>query len=112
MSDLTFIEKDELERVLGMGGGYVMNLSNRTFAEFILDSTGRNIDHPRYNNASNSKAHRLRMFWKIEDNATVATLLTDMLDYSTETGPLVEDCRKIIDRAQRSRQAEVSKPAR
>lgn len=81
-----------------MGGGYVMNFSNRTFAEFILDSTGKNIDHPRYNNASNSKAHRLRMFWKIEENTTVAKLLNDMLDYSTETGPLVEDCRKIVNR--------------
>jgi hypothetical protein len=98
MSDLSFIERDKIERVLGMGSGYVLSFSNRTFAEFILDSTGRNIDHPRYNNASNSKAHRLRMFWKIEDNRVVAKLLNDMLDYSNETGPLVEDCRKIVDR--------------
>jgi hypothetical protein len=98
MSDLTFIEKEKFERVLAMGGGYVLNFRNRTFAEFVLDSTERNIDHPRYNNASNSKAHRLRMFWKIEDNRLVAKLLGDLLDYSNEAGPLVEDCRKIVDR--------------
>src|SRR5215467_7244332 len=81
-----------------MGGGYVMNFTKRTFAEFVLDCTGRNIEHPRYNNASNSKANRLRMFWKIEDNNVVAKLLSALLDYTNEMGPLVEDCRKVIDR--------------
>jgi hypothetical protein len=41
MSDLTAIEKRKLERLLGLGSGYVLNFSNRTFEEFILDCTGR-----------------------------------------------------------------------
>ena len=98
MADLTFVERQKFERILGMGSGYVLTFSNRTFAEFILDITGRDIYHSRYDNASNSKANRLRIFWKVEDNQVVAKLLSALLDYSSETGPLVEDCRKIIDR--------------
>ena len=39
MSDLRKIEKLKLEKMLDMGGGYVLDFSNRTFEEFILDST-------------------------------------------------------------------------
>lgn len=38
MSDLTASEKRKLERLFGMGGRYVLDLSNRTFAEFVEDS--------------------------------------------------------------------------
>ena len=40
MSDLSNVEKRHLERLFGMGSGYVLDFSNRTFEEFILDSTG------------------------------------------------------------------------
>jgi hypothetical protein len=43
MADLTAQEKRAFERVFGMGSGYVLNFSNRTFEEFILDTTGRDI---------------------------------------------------------------------
>ena len=43
MSDLTAIEKRKLERALGMGSGYVLDFSNRTFAEFFLDNFGIDI---------------------------------------------------------------------
>ena len=43
MSDLTNTEKRKFEQFLGMGTGYVLDFSNRTFAEFVQDSTGRNI---------------------------------------------------------------------
>ena len=39
MADLTSIEKLRLERLFGMGSGYVLDFSNRTFDEFILDNT-------------------------------------------------------------------------
>jgi hypothetical protein len=38
MSDLTFIEKTKLEKQFQMGGGYVLDFSNRTLAEFVADS--------------------------------------------------------------------------
>jgi hypothetical protein len=98
MSDLTFTEKQKFEQLLGMGTGYVLDFTNRTFAEFVKDSTGRNIYDSRYDNASGSKAHRLRMFWQKEDNHLVAKLMSDLLDYLGETGGRVEVCRLIVRR--------------
>lgn len=64
------MEREKFEQLLGMASGYVLDFTNRTFAEFILESTGRDIYDPRYDNASGSKAHRLRMFWKKEDTGS------------------------------------------
>ena len=38
MSDLTFTEKRKFEQLLKMGSGYVLDFSNRSFAEFVLDT--------------------------------------------------------------------------
>ena len=43
MSDLTSIEKRKMEKLLGMGGGYVLDFSNTTFDEFVKEATGRGI---------------------------------------------------------------------
>lgn len=98
MSNLTFTEKRKLEQLLGMKTGYVLDFSDRTFAEFVADATGRNIFDERYNYASGSKANRLRAFWQKEDNATVGKLMNEMLNYSEATGPLAEVCRLIVTR--------------
>lgn len=104
MSNLTNMEKRKFERLLGMGSGYVMNFSNRTFDEFISDSTGRSIYDPRYDSGSGSKANRLRAFWSEEGNSVVAKLMGDMLDYAVEIAsvekdnPLLADCRRAIVR--------------
>jgi hypothetical protein len=98
MSNLTFTEKRKLEQLLGMKTGYVLDFSDRTFAEFVCDATGRNIFDERYNYASGSKANRMRAFWQKEDNATVGKLLGEMLNYSEQTGPLAEVCRLIVAR--------------
>jgi len=44
MSSLNYTERRKLEEFLGMGGGYVLDFSNRTFREFIHDSIGLDID--------------------------------------------------------------------
>lgn len=103
MADLTPVEKRHLERMLEMEGGYVLDFSNRTFAEFILDVTGRNIDDARYANASGSKANRLRAFWATEPNHVVGTLLRSFLQYRQASSPaleasLEEACCRIIER--------------
>ena len=41
MSNLTKKEQRKIERLLGMGSGYVLEFSNRTFEEFVIESTGR-----------------------------------------------------------------------
>jgi hypothetical protein len=98
MSDLTFAEKRKFEKLLGMGTGYVLNYSNRTFAEFVTDSTGCDIYDSRYDNGSGSKANRLRAFWKKEDNHLVGKLMTDMFDDIDEPSPDIETCRLIVKR--------------
>ena len=71
MSDLTSTEKRKLEQLLGMGSGYVLSFSNRTFDDFFFESIGRSIYDPQYDYGSGSKANRLRGFWKVEGNSLV-----------------------------------------
>src|ERR1700722_5366032 len=98
MSNLTFVEKRKFEELLGMDTGYVLDFTNRSFSEFVLDSTGCDLYDSRYDYASNSKANRLRMFWQKENNALVGKLMGDMLDLSGKTGELAARCRQIVDR--------------
>lgn len=104
MSDLTFLERNQLEKLFDMGGGYVLNFSNRTLQEFIIDSVGKNIYDQRYDYGSGSKANRLRGFWDVESNRVVGRVLRDMLIYaeSLESEPLnqqlVEECKRISAR--------------
>jgi hypothetical protein len=108
MSDLTAIEKRKLEKALGMDSGYVLNFSNRTFAEFILDSTGIEIYNSKYDYGSSSKANRLRAFWNVESNYVVGKLLGDIFQawdalagYSSTPHP-PGDCLKIVCRLKES----------
>jgi hypothetical protein len=98
MSDLSYLEKSKFEQLLGMRTGYVLDFSNRSFAEFVRDSTGRDIYDARYDYDSGSKANRLRAFWQKEKNALVGKLMSDMLDYEGGTGALHEVCRLIVAR--------------
>ena len=81
MSDLTSTEKRKLERLFGMGSGYVLNLSNRTVAEFVEEHTGRDIYDTRYDHGSGSKANRLRGFWTVESNHLVGKFVEALIDH-------------------------------
>jgi len=104
MSDLTFIEKTKLERLFDMGGGYVLDFSNRTFQEFVADSVGLDIYTDKYEYMSGSKANRLRAFWANEPNQIVGKLINDLLDYCEEyktskgERALYQSCYQIAER--------------
>ncbi len=112
MSNLTNAEKRKLERALGMGSGYVLNFSNRTFEAFILDSVGIEIYDDKYDYGSGSKANRMRALWEKEPNHVVGKVLGDILDeweewapstYNSATGnyetpSFPDDCVKIVER--------------
>ena len=105
MSDLVLIERTKLERQFQMGGGYVLNFSNRTFAEFVVESTGQDIDDAKYvQYAGGSKANRLRAFWAKEPNHLVGKLITDLLEYcrppagDPDRDRLFEECERIAAR--------------
>ena len=84
MSDLTNIERRKFELLLGMGGGYILDFTNRTFDEFVTDTIGRNIYDSKYDSHGTSKANRLRAFWQTEPNYIVAKLMGPFLDYQRE----------------------------
>lgn len=104
MSDLTNLEKRQSERLFQMGDGYIFDFSNRTFQEFVTDSTGRDSYDERYNYASGSKSNRLRGFCKEENNRTVGRLMGDLLEYGFRrrsikaNDPDLEPCRRTISR--------------
>ncbi len=113
MSDLTFLERMKLERQFQMGGGYVLGFSNRTFSEFVAESTGRDIFDPKYDFASGSKANRLRAFWIKETNSVVGKLISDLLECSrpepgdSNRDKLFEKCERIAARLSEGATVEV-----
>ncbi len=109
MADLTFIERATIEKFLGMKSGYVMDFSDRTFQEFIIEAVGLDIEEKKYHYASNSKANRLRQFIRIESDYIFGKLLSAFCDYwlsKVHTGEidyrdeeyLYKDCIKIAER--------------
>lgn len=81
MAELSYIERANVEKFLGMKSGYVLDFSDRTFQEFVGDAVGLDIDNEKYHFASNSKANRLRQFIRVESNYTFGKLLTAFCDY-------------------------------
>jgi len=66
-----------LEHLLEMSGGYVLNFTNATFADFVRDSIG--IDP--YSLCNESKARVLRHLWSVLSDADFAKLTIDMLEH-------------------------------
>ena len=65
-----------IDDLFGMGSGYVLDFSDRTFAEFLASGLNVDIDHPRYHTEGTSKAKRLRFFLKnCEPQLRIRTLL-------------------------------------
>ena len=79
MSSLTAADKQYLEAILGMGGGFVLDFSDNTFDEFFgtygVDSHGG-----RYQKYGTSKAKKMRAFWEKEPDSLVGPVLSGMLD--------------------------------
>ena len=80
MTSFTHIEKQKLERELGMSSGYVLNFSNRTFEEFFREVVGVEIYAPCFDLGSGSKANRMRAFWRIATNVQLRLLLKGLLE--------------------------------
>ncbi len=76
--------KVKLEHLLKMGGGYVLNYSNASFADFVRDSIG--VDP--YERHDGSKAQVLRHLWFTLSDSEFAKLTIDMLEYRRLTEDL------------------------
>jgi hypothetical protein len=81
VAKLTTNEKEILEELFQMRGGYVLNFSDRTFGEFFRNDMALNIFDPKYNYASGSKANRLRGFWRAADDSLASLSINNLLIY-------------------------------
>ena len=70
-----------IDDLFGMGGGYVLDFSDRTFAEFFSDELDIDIDHPKFSAEGTSKAKRLRYFLRTSDSSTRVRVLRALWDY-------------------------------
>lgn len=80
MAKLGFDERDVLERVLSLRSGYVLDFTNRTFSDFILDAVGVDPYSGEYEKFGTSKAKILRCIIESESDATVSKLILALLD--------------------------------
>lgn len=78
MSSLTEIEKRYFEKMCSMGGGYVLDFTDWTFAEFF-EKYSVDIHSVRYQRHGTSKAKKLRAFWEIEPDSLVGRVLDDLI---------------------------------
>lgn len=106
MAEISALERRKLEKLLGMGEGYVLKFSDRTYAEFFLDFR-IDIDAAQYRVGGDSKAKRMRTFWNIAPNHTVGKVLEGLITYGInnhrlgDSNPmLLEDCLKTVQRLQ------------
>lgn len=105
MSSLKMLEKGCFEELFGMSTGYVLDFSNRTFAEFFRETVQVNIYDDKYAVNGDSKARRLRAFWEIEGDVVVGKALAELLDYWRYKNPQPAEQDKA--RAQRAEQVVV-----
>lgn len=106
MSSLKMLERDCIEELLGMGSGYVMDFSNRTFSEFFRESARVDIYSDKYAANGDSKARRLRAFIGLEADPLVGKTLSDLLEYwryktpqpNTKETALAERAKQVVER--------------
>lgn len=83
MANLSFNEKQLIEFVFGMSGGYFLNFSNRDFEEFMLDVVAYSV-YAKYPGLS--KAKIFREFYKVETDPYVGKAIVMAVNYMRENG--------------------------
>lgn len=78
-----------IEDVFDMGGGYVLNFTNRTFSEFFAE-LGVDIDQRRWSVKGGSKAKRLRTYLREADRETALRTLQALWEYREASNCIVE----------------------
>jgi hypothetical protein len=81
MPNIRTIDMLLIDDIFEMGGGFVLNFSDRTFANFFSEELNINIDDPQYSKNGGSKAKRLRYFLQVADNSIVIKTLNALWEY-------------------------------
>ena len=74
-----------IDRVFGMESGYVLNFTNRTFAEFFHEEINVDIDDHRWAAQGESKAKRLRYYLRHAARQTALDTLNALWEYREAT---------------------------
>ena len=69
-----------------LGGGFVLNFSNRTFGELFREEFQVDIDDPRWQVQGGSKAQRLRYYLRQADRRTALDTLNALWEYREING--------------------------
>ena len=77
---VTTLDLRSVEAILQMSGGYVLDFSNRTFAEFFAEF-GVDIDDEQYFAQGSSKANRLRTFLRTTSPPLTGRILAGLLQH-------------------------------
>jgi hypothetical protein len=83
------IEMRAIDSLLAMESGYVLDFTDRTFAEFFRDYRVQ-IDHSRYSSEGGSKAKRLRFFLRVTQPPLSGKVLAGLLEYLLATGRRID----------------------
>lgn len=94
MAILSFNEKQLIESVFGMRGGYFLNFSNRDFEEFMLDVTGYNV-YSKYPGLS--KAKIFRQFYTDEANPYVGKAIVMAINYMRDNCLVTDDIKNSVE---------------
>ena len=85
-----------IDKVFDMEGGYVLNFTNLTFAEFFREELGVDIDIPRWAVRGGSKAKRLRFYLRQADRQTALDTLNALWEYR-EASSITADYPELDD---------------
>jgi hypothetical protein len=81
MSNLKHLDVMALDDIFEMGGGYVLDFSDRTIAIFFREELGIDFDNPKFKANGTSKAKRLRCLLQTVDTSTAERVLRALWAY-------------------------------
>lgn len=81
MPNIRSIDMLFLDELFEMGGGYVLNFSDRTMSRFFAEELNVDIDDPTYAENGGSKGKRLRCYLQKVDVPTVVRTLKALWEY-------------------------------
>lgn len=90
MANLDFIEKQKID-LLFNSGGYVLDFTNATYSQFVLEKTGSDL----YRKYGMSKGKNLAAIVNGESDSTVGKLIIELLRYMQEF-KMVNDKNKVL----------------
>lgn len=95
MANIPFNEKQLIESIFEMSGGYFLDFSNRDFEEFMFEVTGYNV-YSKYPGLS--KAKIFRQFYKDEAEAYVGKAIVLAINYMRDNDLIKEELKNKVEK--------------